>query len=151
QNAAEARREKKEADDQRGRADRETAWANRNYRRVITAYDKLLTHASEDRDRLRDQPGMTGMRRRLLEDALALWAAFLREKSDAPHIRFQTAGAQHRIGDIQHKLGRHAEAEKAYGAAIALLEPLVRASPADPHYRLALASSYGNRGFLHTE
>jgi Flp pilus assembly protein TadD len=63
-------------------------------------------------------------------------------------VRFETARAYSRVGEIQHKLGAAAAAEKAYNEAILLLQGLVNQFPDNAEYQRDLAESLHRLGIL---
>src|SRR5262249_30288298 len=105
-------------------AQRQRDRAEENFQKAMQAVDLMLTRVSEDRDRLRYEPGMEPVRRQLLQDALAFYQGFLQEKSDDPAVRRGTVDAYARLGIIQEMLDENAAAEQAFGRAIVLLREL---------------------------
>jgi tetratricopeptide (TPR) repeat protein len=73
-------------------------------------------------DELKDQPHMEQLRKDLLEEALVFYLDFLEERGDRDELRYETARALGRVGDIYHLLGRHAESEQTFRHSIELLE-----------------------------
>jgi serine/threonine-protein kinase len=136
---AEARRQKEEA---------ETQWrrAEASFQSALAAVDQMLTRVSEKDEFLAHEPRTELLRLKLLEDALRFYQGFLKEKGTDPVVRWETASAYLRVGDIQKRLGRQAAAEEAYGAAIALFQALAAEFPRRPAYRHLLAGCYTNLG-----
>jgi tetratricopeptide (TPR) repeat protein len=111
--------------------------------RARRAVDKMLTEVAGD---LADKPHMEEKEKELLEEALAIYQEFLREKGDDPAMQEETALAYKRKGDILHLLGKNDLAKDAYGHAIALLGRLADGAPTTPKYRQDLANSYNFLG-----
>ncbi len=93
-----------------------------NFQKALEAVDKMLTRAGEKS--LANVPGMSQVRRDLLEDALTFYEGFLEEKSEDPELAVETGRAYRRIGGIQLLLGQHGQAEEALKRAIALFVEL---------------------------
>jgi serine/threonine-protein kinase len=139
--AAEARTGKRLAEVQRRRAER-------NFKKARDAVDKMLTEVGDQR--LAQVPMMEPVRRKLLEEALAFYQEFLKERSDDPEMRRETARAFQRVGDVYHLLGRTPEAERAYSDSLAMLEKLCVTWPDELPYQWDAAKGYHNRG-LHLQ
>ena len=74
------------------------------------------------------------------------------DESDRDPAKFckpETARAHFRIGQIDRQLNKFDEAGKAYAAAIAAQERLVRRVPDNAQYRRDLANSHNYLGELH--
>jgi tetratricopeptide (TPR) repeat protein len=63
--------------------------------------------------------------------ALRYYQDFLRERSDDPSLRVETALAHERVGSILDELDRYAEALAEFDQSLALIEPLARTRPTD--------------------
>jgi serine/threonine protein kinase/Flp pilus assembly protein TadD len=94
------------------------------------------------------QPYMERVQREFLLKALRFYEEFAAEQGGDPEVRLGAAQAARRVGDIQHKLGQHDKAAAAYGQAIARLEQLASAFPAEAGYRDELANAHNNHGNL---
>ena len=81
----------------------------------------------------------------LLEDLLRTYEQIARQSGEFPKLRPQVAEANHRIGDIQRRLGRHKDAAQAYANAIALYAVSLADSNTDA-VRVKLARAYNERG-----
>jgi len=163
--AAQAKQEKELAQREKAVADEERELARRENRLAEKAKElaqkeayswKQLRQVSEY-NRIADlwlsnRPHLEEEERTLIEQALRLCQELAREQSDDPQIRLETGKAYRRVGDLQQKLGRHAEAEEAYGRAVALLEALVAQFPAAVYCRYELACDLEGLGqsLLHT-
>jgi tetratricopeptide (TPR) repeat protein len=97
---------------------------------------------------LANRPHMDQEARTILEWLLPIYQKRAREPGADPVSRVQTGLAYRRVGTIQQKLGRYAEAEEAYGRALDLLEPLASRSPAMPLCRYELAETLNDLGGL---
>src|SRR5262249_13913963 len=97
---------------------------------------------------LADRPHLEEEERKLIEQALRLCQELTREQSHDPQIRLETGKAYRRVGDLQLKLGRHAEAAEAYGRAVAILEALAAQVPASVYARYGLARGLEGLGQL---
>jgi serine/threonine protein kinase/uncharacterized protein HemY len=102
------------------------------------AVDDMYTDVAERW--LEQEPEMEEVQREFLLKALRYYEDFTREDGTDPHVRFATALAHRRVGDIQQKLGEFSRAELAYTEAIRLLTRLLedRRSPSEYHAALAL-------------
>jgi serine/threonine protein kinase len=100
--------------------------------------EKLLAH----------RPHMELKERAFLERVLRFYQELSKEQGSDPAIRMETGRAHRRVGTVQHKLGRHAEAEQAYRRAIKLLEPLAASPTSAPVCRYELARSLIGLGDL---
>jgi tetratricopeptide (TPR) repeat protein/predicted Ser/Thr protein kinase len=134
-NAAEARR-------QEGIARNNFERAERRFKDARDAVDLMLSRVGQER--LVNEPRMERVRADLLQNALAFYERFVAEKSDDPGVRWETARARQRVGDIQEQLGRLDLAESAYRASAAALEELIAEQPQEPEYRKSLAASHNN-------
>jgi tetratricopeptide (TPR) repeat protein len=90
--------------------------ADANLSAALEAADRML---DEIADRLESLPRAEGVRRDLLERAMALYASLPEDEAAAPEIRKRTVMAAHRLGDIHRLLGRRPEARAAYARAAA--------------------------------
>src|SRR5262249_39356688 len=118
--------------------------ADRHFQSALAAVKQMLVRVSEDDGKLYQEPGMELVRRKLLQDALQLYESFLKERSNDPEVREETAHTYCYLGDLEKRLGQQAAAEKAYGAAIALYQRLATEFPQQPTYRFKLAGCYTN-------
>jgi tetratricopeptide (TPR) repeat protein len=84
----------------------------------------------------------------LLKKGLDFYQQFARENSTDRAVRRETAKAYSRVGIIQAKLGRDAEAEEAYGRAATLFQDLAAEFPNVADYRRDLAANQDRLGDL---
>jgi tetratricopeptide (TPR) repeat protein len=110
------------------------------------AVDAMYTQVAEKW--LAQQPKLEAIQRDFLIKALGYYQQFSRQQSSEPHLRQETAQAYYRVGQIQSKLGRHAEAEKAYHEALNMQEELMRRFPSASECRRDAAASHAGLGFL---
>jgi serine/threonine protein kinase/uncharacterized protein HemY len=106
------------------------------------AVDDMYTDVAERW--LEQEPEMEEVQRELLLKALRYYQEFAQERGTDPAVRFATALAYRRVGDIQQKLGDFSSAEPAYTQSIRLLARLAEDFPAQSKYRTALAHAHHN-------
>lgn len=117
----------------RGERDR----AEKNFGLAMRAVDEMLSEVGEQQ--LATEPRMEEKRRALLSKALALNQEFLKQKSDDPRVRFETAQAYRRMADVFRLLEEHGQSRDAYEQAGKLFAQLNNESPQRPVYRQQLA------------
>ena len=93
------------------------------------------------------QPALQERQREFLLKALEKYERFAAEPGADPRLRAEAGTAALRVGEIQRKLGRRDEAERAYRQAIAVLEA-IPAGSAGPDVLESLGQSYGGLGQL---
>jgi tetratricopeptide (TPR) repeat protein len=121
------------------------ATAEANLLLARRAVDEMYTQVA---DELAAQPRMQLYQRGVLEKALRFYQQFARRKSGDPAILRETAAALLRVGAIQHTLGRLRQARQACEEAIAALETLAAALPADPQRHELQAKAYSLHGSI---
>lgn len=89
-----------------------------NFKKSIEAVDQMLTRVGDES--LREVPGMSEVRRKLLEDALEFYEGFINEKSNDPDVIKETARVLLKTGDIYVMLEKREQAEKAFKKSIEL-------------------------------
>ena len=114
------------------------------------AVDDMYTQLAEKW--LAQQAELTPVQKQFLEKALAFYQRLATEESADPAVRFETAKAQQRVGEIQRKLGQHKEAEATFRQAREL-SPTVgageaRRAPVPPSTRPD-TQKLGRAAFLH--
>jgi serine/threonine-protein kinase len=129
------------------KADQEHERAQAHLHKALEAVDRMLTQVGDER--LARAPQLAGLRRQLLEEALDFYRGFLRQESDDPAVRRETARAYFRIATLHFGLGRSEQAERACRDAVALQEKLVADFPAEPEYQHDLAASHGYLGHVY--
>jgi serine/threonine protein kinase/tetratricopeptide (TPR) repeat protein len=112
--------------------------AQANLRLSLESLDEIYTKLALQR--LAQRPDLKGLQREYLQRALAFYQRFAQENSDDPTVRFETAKAFHRVGDIQDELGHAQEAIDALKQARSLYEVILAdaKADADPKMRLGL-------------
>jgi serine/threonine protein kinase len=138
---ARALHERDQRDEQRRRA-------KTNLDRAIKAVDQMLTRVGEER--LKHIPQFDEERRKLLEDALALYQGMLDDNSNEPEVRLETGRAYRRMGYINRLLGRRQEAEQAFTRSTTLLDELAAEHPGVVEHQHALAQSYDELGLFYS-
>jgi serine/threonine protein kinase/Tfp pilus assembly protein PilF len=112
--------------------------AQANLRLSLESLDEMYTELAMKR--LAQRPDLKELQRQYLQRALVFYQRFAKENSDDPTVRFETAKAFHRVGDIQHELGHAREAMDALNQARSLYEVILADTDkdADPKRRLGL-------------
>ena len=103
-------------------------------------------------DAIKDLPGATRVRERLVKDALVYLDSLASEAEDDPALQRELAAAYDRIGDVRGQayranLGDRAGAMDSYLKALRIREALVTASPKDVQSRRELAESHRKIGW----
>jgi tetratricopeptide (TPR) repeat protein/tRNA A-37 threonylcarbamoyl transferase component Bud32 len=137
---------KKTADRERDQAIRNKEIAEDNFRHAREAVELMLTRVGQEK--LANEPRMEKVRRDLLAGALDFYQRFLKERGNDPLLRWETARAYQRVGDIHEMLGEDDEAETAYRASNGLLTKLQEESPDNADYRRDHATTLNNLGNL---
>jgi serine/threonine protein kinase len=98
-------------------------------------------------DAIKDLPGATAVRERLVRDGLAYLDSLAGEAGDDPELQRELAAAYERLGDVRGQafsasLGDLEGAQESYLTSLRIRESLVAAHPRDVQNRRDLASSY---------
>src|SRR5947207_1937737 len=98
-------------------------------------------------DLIKDLPGATHVRERLVKDALTYLDSLSREAAGDPSLQRELAAAYERVGDVwgealSASLGDTKGALESYLQSLRIREALVTAAPRDAQSRRDLASSY---------
>jgi tetratricopeptide (TPR) repeat protein len=141
-----AQRQEKLAVARRIEAEREHAWAEKNFQQALAAVDVMLTRVGEKR--LAHEPRMERLRHDVLEQALHFYQGFLDEAGKDPTVRSETARAYRRVGDIEDMLGDYAASERGYRSAISLLQELAAKAPENADLRAELAAAKNQLGIV---
>jgi tetratricopeptide (TPR) repeat protein len=120
--------------------------AELNFQRARLAVDEMLTGVGQQR--LAHEPRMERVRRELLAKALHFYQRFLEEKGTDPGVRWETARAHLRVGDIRRMLGEQGAAEAAYADGRAMLAGLLDQFPGDARFGRDLTVGENNLGRL---
>ena len=140
--AAEAERKAKDREaEQRAKAEK----ARDRTRQALDAMTSSVTG-----DSLTTQKEISDEQKKFLTEVLTYYQEFAGEKADDEPSRARTAAAAYRVGPIEYRLGRTAEAAAAFRLAIDGYAKLAAEFPAVPEYRNDLAGSHHNLGNLLT-
>ena len=143
-----------QASRQRNLAQEQHRRAQANFQKAREAVDRMLTQVAEELPRLPgmperlDPPQVAQIKQALLEDALEYYEGFLEERSSDPLVRYETAHAYLRVGDITKLMRQYERAEETYVAAAGLLEKLAAEFPNEPDYHMDLARTYHGQADL---
>jgi serine/threonine protein kinase/tetratricopeptide (TPR) repeat protein len=104
-------------------------------------------------DAIKDLPGATPVRERLVRDALAYLDSLAGEAGNDPELERELAAAYERVGDVRGQaysasLGDSAGAMESYLKALRIREDLVTAAPLNMQNRRDLADSHRKVGNL---
>jgi eukaryotic-like serine/threonine-protein kinase len=136
--AAEAERKAREREaDQRAKAEK----ARDRTRQALDAMTSSVTG-----DSLTTQKEISAEQKNFLTEVLTYYQEFAGEKADDEPSRALTALAAFRVGLIEYRLGRTAEAVGAYRMAVDGYSRLAAVNAAEPVYRNQLAGSHMNLG-----
>jgi len=105
---------------QRKRAEARSALARR-------AVDDMYTQVAERW--LADQPRMERLQREFLEKAREVYEELAAEAGQAPALRREAGVAYRRVGDVESRLGRQEQSERAYRRALTTAEQLSARDP----------------------
>ena len=109
------------------------------------AVDDMYTQVAEKW--LAQQAELTHVQKQFLEKALAFYQRLATEESDDPAVRFETAKAQQRVGEIQKKLGTAQGGRSGVSSGHRTLsQQLVREKPDEPQYNQGLAQTHSKLG-----
>ncbi|MCC6650686.1 MAG: serine/threonine protein kinase [Candidatus Eisenbacteria bacterium] len=122
---------------------RQAAQTERRFEQVRALANTLLV---DIQDEIRDQPGMTTFRRKLVERATAHLDGLSGDTRDDPALRAELAAAYEKLGELEGdpqfaSLGNLAGAIARYRHADSLRALLLAEAPADPARRRARAST----------
>jgi tetratricopeptide (TPR) repeat protein len=120
--------------------------AEANFVQAREGVDRYYTTVSENR--LLQQPGMQGLRKDLLDDALDYYQAFIAERADDPKLREELAAAHFRVGKITGETGSTEAAMTSLQAAADIQSALLKEQPDEPRFELALSNSWNEMGRL---
>jgi tetratricopeptide (TPR) repeat protein len=135
-----------EAEQARGREAAQRARAEQARDRTRQALDAMTSSVTGDS--LATQKAISDEQKRFLTEVLTYYKDFAEERADDEGSRVRSARAAYRVGMIEYRLGRKAEAMAAFQLARDGYERLAADLPAVPEYRLELARSHINLGNL---
>ena len=130
-------------------ATREKARAERRFNDVRKLANSVLF---DYHDAIKDLPGATKVRERLVKDALTYLDSLAGESHGDPALQRELAAAYERVGDVRGgessgNLGDIAGAVESYTKALRICEALVAANRDDTQARRGLASSHQKIGY----
>jgi tetratricopeptide (TPR) repeat protein len=135
---------------QEHRARAEQARAERRFSEVRKLANSVLF---DYHDAIKDLPGATKVRERLVKDALDYLDSLAGEAQGDPALQRELAAAYERVGDVRGgivsgNLGDLSGAIESYTKALQIREALVVLNPSDTEARRALVKSHQKLGFL---
>lgn len=122
----------READQQRERA---TA----NLQKAVDVVDQMIKRV--DDEGFRKTPGTEAVRKKLIEDAIAFYTAFLEQVPEAPELRMRAAGAWNHVSDLHYQLGELNAGQVSRQNAMTILEALHQEFPEDTEIERQLAGA----------
>jgi serine/threonine protein kinase len=129
-----------------------TTWEARRERRRFNDVRQLAHSVLFDyHDAIKDLPGATKVRERLVKDALTYLDSLAKEAGGDPALQRELAAAYERVGDVRGQvysasLGDRAGATESYLKALRIREALVAAAPRSAQGRRDLAAIYEKAG-----
>jgi serine/threonine protein kinase len=133
----------KTANEREARQRRQAEQARDRTRQALDAMTSSVTG-----DSLSTQKALSAEQKKFLTEVLTYYQEFAGEKADDERSRARTADAAFRVGMIESRLGRKAEAAGAYRLARDEYAKLAADFPAVRGYRRKLANSHNNLGVL---
>jgi serine/threonine protein kinase/tetratricopeptide (TPR) repeat protein len=118
--------------------------AEKAYARTADVLDTMVSGVTGNS--LSTQKAITPEQKKFLTQVVTYYREFAAEKGGGEPTRRRTARAAFRVGVIEYRLGRKAEAAAGFRFARDEFEHLVNTSSDATSYRLALARSLGNLG-----
>ena len=103
-------------------------------------YTKVAENWLEDR--------LDPLQKEFLQKTLDYYEKFTAHSASTPAVRLEHSLAYQRMGEIHRKLGRSDIAERTFAKALAILEPLAAANPADREVCRTLAMTQTRMGDL---
>jgi serine/threonine protein kinase len=129
-----------------------TTWEARREKRRFNDVRQLAHSVLFDyHDAIKDLPGATKVRERLVQDGLTYLDSLTKEAGGDPALQRELADAYERVGDVRGQvfsasLGDRAGALDSYNKALHIRESLVAAAPRNTQNRRDLAASYQKIG-----
>ncbi len=133
-----------EATSARRQADQQRQRAEASFEKALEAVDRMLTRVGDVN--LHEAPQMELVRQKILQDAVEFYRGFLVQRPENAQLRFQTALVLGRLGDIYVDLGQPKD-DAAFLEAHRMLEELHAEAPNDVRYRSELANAFNRLGF----
>jgi tetratricopeptide (TPR) repeat protein len=131
------------------RAEEQSRRAEQNLKAAGQAIHKHFLDLSEIE--LSKEPGTHEVQKKLLEDALAYFQRFLRQRPDDPALLADVAEAHARLGKITSMIGSKEDALAEFQQAREIYEQLVHDNPADGQVQNKLALTYHHIGSAERE
>jgi serine/threonine-protein kinase len=122
----------------------EHARASVNYRRALATVNRYCTEVSEEQ--LLTEPGLQGLRKALLADALKFYQELSHDPESDPQTEAEAARAARRLADLSEELTPGAEAPALYRQAIDRLARLAEAHPDEPAFVVELGETWNRLG-----
>jgi tetratricopeptide (TPR) repeat protein len=141
-----ARSAQKQAEWNQTEADRQRDRAEAGLRQANQIVEDFFTRISEER--LLNVPGLTPLRKELLEAALGYYQQFLRERGDDPTVKAELAATHYRVARISSAIQNPSQALASLGEACRLLDEVIAKDPQNPAARVQLAQAHSLRGTL---
>jgi serine/threonine protein kinase/tetratricopeptide (TPR) repeat protein len=133
------------AEQRRQEAEHHARDSEQSFQMAHRAVQDMGLRAAED---LRHAPNLQPLRKALLEDALAYYRTFLKQRRGDPALRRELAEAQRNVARLAIDLGSAAEARTAYREAVALYRELQAARPDDVELQRRLAGTLNDSATL---
>ncbi len=130
---ARLQRERDSANQARAKAVLAQEKSQKRLQMAIEAVEKLLTRTATENWARR--PELQEERKRLLEETVTFYQAFLEQESDDPLLRRETAKAYFRMAGVYLLMGEHRQAEDTLKKAKSLQEALCDEFPDIPEYK----------------
>ena len=131
---------RRDADEQRLRAEGKSDEAARNLREARKAVDDWFTRISQTA--LLEAPGLQPLRQELLEAALSYYQGLLEQAQDNPDLRADLAAAHMRLSVIYVSCDRNDDAIESMLNGLELVEQLIRERPDDAEFPRRLAGYF---------
>jgi tetratricopeptide (TPR) repeat protein len=140
-------RAKNEAETQQRVAEEQSRRAREGFEIALRAVDEMYAETDRWYSHL---PRAEPVEIEFFEKALAIYKQFAHGAADDPRLQLKTAAAHLRIGEIQRRLGRFADAEDHWEQAHVVLERMPAEAKQSASYRFALSEYHQGLGrFLH--
>jgi tetratricopeptide (TPR) repeat protein len=114
--------------------------AQENFEMTRAAAHKFLVAVNEEQ--LLDEPGMQGLRQKLLMEALDYYQKFLEKRPSDPTVWREQAEANRQLGDVYGQVGRLSEAKALVERSVRGFRDLRGRAAVDSEIRRGLAQSY---------
>jgi serine/threonine-protein kinase len=138
---------RKDAETNLQEARRQKKLAEENFGRALAAVDNSLTLVSESQ--LLNVPGLQPLRRQLLEAALRYYQGFLKQRANDRTLQKELATAYTRVARITAEIGSKEKALAAYQEALAIRRELLKGDPGNAALEADIAFHHQAVGRLH--